>query len=92
MLQNKAEVLELSIKDISDTNSSTESLLFDCTLYFTSDLYNENGKLAFNRGMKVQETNNLFVYEKINNKLKLVRLKFGETKSANNYKQEILNQ
>jgi len=82
MLHNKVEVKELSIKQISKTDNQTQTILFDCALNFTDNLYKDNGTLAFSKGTKVKESNNLFVYQQNGNILRLVKLEFGKSETV----------
>ncbi len=79
MLHNKAEVQELTIKHISRNDNQTKTVIFDCSLYFTDDLYKDDGTLAFKKGMRIIEKNNAFIYVQNAEYLKLVRLQFGQT-------------
>jgi len=79
MLHNKAEVKELSIKQISKTVIQTQAILFDCTLLFTDDLYKDDGSLAFKKGMEITEKGNVFYYSLNTSKPTLVKIEFGET-------------
>jgi hypothetical protein len=78
MLHNKAEVKELSIKEILKKDNQAQAVVFDCTLHFTDNLYKDDGTLAFGKGMEVKEKNNRFFYQEIGNTLKLIKLEFGE--------------
>lgn len=79
MLHNKAEVKNLVITQISKTGIHSQAIHFDCTLFFTDDLYKDDGSLAFRRGMEITEKGNVFYYSQNINKPILVKIKFGET-------------
>lgn len=76
MLENKAEVKELNIKQIvsfSENRQEYDSIYFDCKLHFTDDLFSDDFK--FDKGMRISAKNNVFIYDKSN---RLIKLKFGE--------------
>ena len=85
ILQNKAEVENIQIKNVSTIENNIQKITFDCTLHFKSDLKKDNGNVAFKKDCTVQETDNVFIYDKTNDILKLVKLEFGKTSAVNGY-------
>lgn len=84
MLHDKVEVKNIAVRNTSTPQENVKKITFDCLLYFTADLYNDNGSLAFNKGMTVEEAANTFSYQREGKRWRLIKTQFGTTKSHNN--------
>ena len=83
ILNNKIDISNLQIKNSKEFQEDAvkyDSIFFDCDIYFTDALRNEDLDFQFEKGMKIESKNNVFVYEKSFRTRQLVKLKFGETR------------
>ncbi|MBS1511014.1 MAG: hypothetical protein JST86_09245 [Bacteroidetes bacterium] len=85
MLQNKVDVEQVSVTNVTDFDAKTQKVTFDCKLHFTDNLYKDDGILAFKKGMKVTEKNNVFYYFVAGKQLKLIKLEFGKSSEISDF-------
>lgn len=80
MLHGKVQIEQILIHGVTKNSDGNQQVNFDCQLYFTDDLYKDNGELAFKKGLRVHEKGNIFIYSDNEANIKLIGFEFGESR------------